>query len=313
MPTRRFAQVDVLSTEPFRGNPVAVVLDADGVSDADMHAFARWTNLSETTFLLPPRDPEADYRVRIMTPDGELPFAGHPTLGSAHAWREAGGVPRTDGRIVQACGVGLVELRRTGDRWAFAGPPLTRYEPLDPDLLARVTAGLGLEAGDVLAHSWLVNGPRWIGVRLASAEQVLAVRPDFTVLDGLDVGVVGPWGDGAAGTAGSTADGTADSTAGNTAGNTTGSTADEDGHDADDTRPDVEVRGFVNGGYEDPVTGSLNAGIARWLRDTGQVPARYVAAQGTCLQRAGRVHVDVGDDVWVSGDTTTLVEGSVVI
>jgi predicted PhzF superfamily epimerase YddE/YHI9 len=304
MTTRRFAQVDVFSTEPFRGNALAVVIDGEGVDDADMHAFARWTNLSETTFLLPPRDPRADYRVRILTPDGELPFAGHPTLGSAHAWRLAGGEPHTDGRVVQECGVGLVELRRTGDRWAFAGPPLTRYEPLDADLLARVTSGLGLGPGDVLEHSWLVNGPRWIGVRLASAEQVLAVRPDFTVLAGLDVGVVGPWRDGAAGTA--------DAVGADRVG-----TAEADGADrvgTDGARPDVEVRGFVNGGYEDPVTGSLNAGLARWLVDTGQVPERYVAAQGTCLQRAGRVHVDVvGGDIWVGGDTTTVVEGTVAL
>jgi PhzF family phenazine biosynthesis protein len=283
MRTRRFAQVDVFSAEPLRGNPLAVVVDGEGVTEADMRAFARWTNLSETTFLLPPRDPRADYRVRILTPDGELPFAGHPTLGSAHAWREAGGVPRTEGRIVQECGVGLVELRRAGDRWAFAGPPLTRYEPLDADTLAQVTAGLGLRPDDVLDHSWLVNGPEWIGVRLASAEQVLAVRPDPAVLDGLGVGVVGPW------------------------------LGDVTGPDVA-ARPDLEVRAFVWAGYEDPVTGSFNAGVARWLVDTGQVSGRYVAAQGTCLQRAGRVHVEVVDGgIWVGGDVTTLVSGSVVL
>ncbi len=295
MPARRFAQVDVFSAEPFRGNPLAVVVDAEGLDDELMHAFARWTNLSETTFLLPPTDPEADYRVRILTPDGELPFAGHPTLGSAHVWRETGGAPRTEGRLVQECGVGLVELRRSGDRWAFAGPPLTRYEPLDAATLSRVTAGLGLGPDDVLDHSWLVNGPTWIGVRLASAQQVLDVRPDHGVLDGLDVGVVGPWRHGASGADVAAADPVP---AGTQA----------------PARPDVEVRAFVGGGYEDPVTGSFNAGVARWLLDTGQVPGGYVAAQGTCLQRAGRVHVDVVDgDVWVGGDATTLIEGTVVI
>ncbi len=283
MPTRRFAQVDVFSAEPMLGNPVAVVVDADGVSDADMQAFARWTNLSETTFLLPPTTADADYRVRILTPDGELPFAGHPTLGSAHAWLEAGGVPRDADRVVQECAAGLVELRRTGDRWAFAGPPLTRYEPLDADLLARVTAGLRLSPDEVLDHSWLVNGPTWIGVRLASAERVLAVRPDHPALEGLFVGVVGPWASGAHPGGGA-------------------------------VRPDVEVRAFVGAGYEDPVTGSFNAGVARWLVDTGHVGGSYVAAQGTALHRAGRVHVAATDgDIWVGGDTTTLVVGSVTL
>ena len=282
MPTRRFAQVDVFSAEPLRGNPVAVVVDADGVTDADMQAFARWTNLSETTFLLPATTGEADYRVRIFTPDGELPFAGHPTLGSAHAWRESGGVPRTEGRIVQECAAGLVELRRTDDRWAFAGPPLTRYEPLDAGTLAQATAGMGLEPDDVLDSSWLVNGPPWIGLRLASADRVLAVRPDYGALGGLFLGVVGPW------------------------------------HRDDDApsspgRPDVEVRAFA-GGWEDPVTGSLNAGLARWLLDTGHAPTSYVAGQGAVLHRAGRVHVREADGVvWVAGDTRTFITGTVTL
>ena len=283
MPTRRFAQVDVFSAEPFLGNPVAVVVDGDGVSEADMQAFARWTNLSETTFLLPPTTPEADYRVRIFTPDGELPFAGHPTLGSAHAWRESGGQARAEGRVVQECEAGLVELRRTGERWAFAGPPLTRYEPLDADTLARITAGLRLTPDDVLDSSWLVNGPRWIGLRVGSAQQVLAIDPDYPVLHGLEVGVVGPWSGG-------------------------------DRVPDDAARSDVEVRAFVGAGYEDPVTGSLNAGLARWLMDTGQAPEAYVASQGTVLHRAGRVHVAASDgDIWVGGDTTTLVTGTVSI
>jgi PhzF family phenazine biosynthesis protein len=283
MTARRFIQVDVFSARPLLGNPLAVVVDADGVDEEVMRTFARWTNLSETTFLLPPTTPDADYRVRIFTPDGELPFAGHPTLGSAHAWRAAGGAPRDPDRMVQECAVGLVPLRRADDRWAFAGPPLTRYEPLDADTRSQVATGLGLAPDDLLDSSWLVNGPRWIGARLASAEQVLAVRPDFPALGGLDVGLVGPWVASA-------------------------------GAPDDPDRPDVEVRGFVGGGYEDPVTGSLNAALGRWLRDTGQVPASYVAAQGTVLGRAGRVHVTESDGrIWVAGDTTTVIDGTVLL
>jgi PhzF family phenazine biosynthesis protein len=285
MPARRFAQVNVFSAQPLLGNPVAVVVDGEGISEAGMQAFARWTNLSETTFLLAPTTPEADYRVRIFTPDGELPFAGHPTLGSAHAWREAGGEPRAEGRIVQECGVGLVELRRTGERWAFAGPPLTRYEPLDAATLAQVCAALRIDAGDVLDSAWLVNGPPWIGVRLASAAQVLAIRPDGSAFGGLDIGVVGPH-------------------------------PEDDAGPDDDPRPDVEVRAFVGdgSGYEDPVTGSFNAGVGRWLVDTGLVPASYVAAQGTVLHRAGRVHVSAADgEIWVGGETTTVVAGTVTL
>ncbi|KAE8763878.1 PhzF family phenazine biosynthesis protein [Georgenia thermotolerans] len=283
MNPRRFAQVDVFSAEPFRGNPVAVVVDGEGISDHDMQAFARWTNLSETTFLLPPTTPEADYRVRIFTTDEELPFAGHPTLGSAHAWRAAGGTPRTPGRLVQECAAGLVELRERDGRWAFAGPPLTRYEPVDEATLARAVAGLRLDPADVLDSSWLVNGPVWIGLRLASAEQVLAIRPDFGRLGDLFVGVVGPY-------------------------------PEDDGAAGGDERPDLEVRALMGTGTEDPVTGSLNAGVARWLMDTGEAPAAYLAAQGTVLGRAGRVHVAAEDgEIWVGGDTATVVEGTVRI
>ncbi|WP_123915064.1 PhzF family phenazine biosynthesis protein [Georgenia muralis] len=276
MRTRRFAQVDVFSAEPVRGNPVAVVVDGDGLDQEEMQRFASWTNLSETTFLLPPADPAADYRVRIFTVDGELPFAGHPTLGSAHAWLEAGGRPRAAGEVVQECAAGLVRVRHEDDRWAFAAPPLTRYEPVDAVTLARAAAALRLDPADVVDASWLVNGPEWIGILLGSADAVLAVRPDGAVLDGLFVGLVGPVPAG-----------------------------------ADDT-PAFEVRGLMGTGQEDPVTGSLNAGLARWLVDTGRAPDRYVAAQGTVLGRAGRVHVRVdGDDIWVGGRTTTVVTGTV--
>lgn len=270
---RRFSQVDVFSSQPLLGNPVAVVHDADGVSDADMAAFARWTNLSETTFLLAPTLPGADYRLRIWTPAGELPFAGHPTLGSAHAWLEAGGVPADEAQVVQECGAGLVTIRR-GERLSFAAPPLTRSGPVDEHDLARIATALRVDRAALLDAAWIDNGPGWVGVRLRDADAVLALEPAWDSFDGLSIGVVGPHADGPVA---------------------------------------VEVRAFCpdHGLTEDPVTGSLNAGIGQWL--AGRVlPASYVAAQGTALQRAGRVHVALeGRQVWVGGDTRTTVAGSV--
>ncbi|NRG41830.1 PhzF family phenazine biosynthesis protein [Rathayibacter sp. VKM Ac-2835] len=273
---RRFAQVDVFGAEPFLGNPVAVVVDGDGVADADMAAFARWTNLSETTFLLPPTTPEADYRLRIFTPGRELPFAGHPTLGSAHAWLAAGGVPRDAGVLVQECAAGLVRLRVSDGAIAFAAPPRQRTGPVDEPTLARGAAALGLAREEILGHEWADNGPGWLALRLESAERVLAIRPDSARLGGLAVGVVGPHPAGA--------------------------------------ECAFEVRAFIPdaGVPEDPVTGSLNAGIAQWLIGAGLAPERYVAAQGTAMGRAGRVLVErVGDDVWIGGATATLIEGTV--
>jgi PhzF family phenazine biosynthesis protein len=273
---RRFAQVDVFGAEPFLGNPVAVVVDGDGVSDASMAAFARWTNLSETTFLLPPTSPEADYRLRIFTPRRELPFAGHPTLGSAHAWLATGGVPRDAGVLVQECAAGLVRLRVTDGAIAFAAPPRQRTGPVDEPTLARAAAALGLARAEILGHEWADNGPGWLALRLESAERVLAIRPESARLGGLAVGVVGPHPAGA--------------------------------------ECAFEVRAFIPdaGVAEDPVTGSLNAGIAQWLIGAGLAPERYVAAQGTAMGRAGRVLVErVGDDVWIGGATATLIEGTV--
>jgi PhzF family phenazine biosynthesis protein len=270
---RPFRQVDVFSAQPLRGNPVAVVHQADGLSDDQMRAFARWTNLSETTFLLAPSDPGADYRVRIFTPDAELPFAGHPTLGSAHAWLEAGGVPADEGVVVQECGAGLVALRR-GARLAFEAPPLVRSGPVSEDDLERIVRALRIRRDDVVDSAWIDNGPGWVGVLLESAEAVLALEPAWQEFDGLDIGVVGPRSDG-------------------------------------DTA--CEVRAFCPGlGItEDPVTGSLNAGIGQWLAGRA-LPASYVAAQGTALGRAGRVHLSKADDaVWVGGDTVTRIVGDV--
>ena len=273
---RRFNQLDVFTDTPLKGNPLAVVHAAQGLDDATMAAFARWTNLSETTFLLPPTDAAADYRVRIFTPGGELPFAGHPTLGSCAAWLAAGGQPQSAGEVVQECGVGLVRIRREGPRLAFAAPPLRRTGPLEAVLVQRIAAGLGVAQADIVHHQWVDNGPEWCAVMLPSAAQVRALRPDFARLADVKLGVVGPCGPG------------------------------------EDTA--FEVRAFVPGlGVpEDPVTGSLNAGLAQWLIGAGLAPARYVAAQGSALGRAGRVHVEQADaQVWVGGDVVLVVEGQV--
>lgn len=276
----RFSQVDVFTTVPLLGNPLAVVHDGDGLSDEQMAAMARWTNLSETTFLSAPTDDRADYRVRIFTTGGELPFAGHPTIGSAHAWLEAGGRPRRDGVVVQECGVGLVELRRA-ERLAFAAPPLMRSGPVEPQLLARVRTGLGLAPDDVVGSAWVDNGPGWVGLELRSAAAVLAVEPDPVRSAGLKVGIVGPYA------------------------------ADDPARDG----RDVEVRAFYADGpdfSEDPVTGSLNAGLAQWLIGEGRLPQSYVAGQGACRRRDGRVHVaQVDGQVWVGGDAVTVVSGEV--
>jgi PhzF family phenazine biosynthesis protein len=272
---RRFDQLDVFTSAGLSGNPLAVVHDADGLDDARMAAFARWTNLSETTFLLPPTHAGADYRVRIFTPGGELPFAGHPTLGSCHAWLAAGGRPRDAGVVVQQCGVGLVSVRRDGLRLAFAAPPLRRSGPLEPALLQQVRMALGLEDEAIRAHQWVDNGPGWCAVLLDSAARVLALKPDWPRLGTLKLGVVGPHPAGA--------------------------------------EAQFELRAFIGGGnYEDPVTGSLNASVAQWLIAAGLAPQRYVAAQGAALQRAGRVHIDGrGDTVWVGGDVAECIRGEV--
>ena len=293
MHLRPFQQVDVFTATPYRGNPLAVVLDGDGLSTEAMQRFTDWTQLSEATFVLPPtpaaRAAGADYRVRIFCPARELPFAGHPTLGSCHAWLQAGGEPQHSSRVVQECGVGLVTLRREGQRLAFAAPPLLTSGPLDEPDVALIARGLKVARSDIVAHAWCDNGPRWRGVLLRSAEQVLALQPDADVLAGLDVGVVGPRGK--VGVVGQT----------------------EGPNDAEHIA--FEVRAFLpghSGLMEDPVTGSLNAALAQWLIGAGIAPKRYTASQGTALGRAGRVHVEQeGDTIWVGGDTVTCVNGSV--
>jgi len=275
---RPFHQVDVFSAQPYRGNPLAVVVDAEGLSSEAMQHFANWTNLSETTFLLPPTDPRADYRVRIFTGSEEFPFAGHPTLGSAHTWLQAGGEPKIEGVVVQECGAGLVRVKHDAGRLAFAAPPLTRFEPVDAAVRSQLAAGLRLPEDSLLDASWLVNGPEWVGVLLDSAEQVLAIEPDLVAMGDLKVGVIGPH---------------------------------EPGSDVD-----FEVRTFIPGDamVEDPVTGSFNAGAAQWLIGSGRAPEEYVAAQGTALGRAGRIHVKAADgDIWIGGASATCIQGTVLL
>ncbi len=282
---RPFKQVDVFTAIPYRGNPVAVVFDGDGLSDDEMQRFAHWTNLSETTYLLPPTDPAADYRVRIFTPGNELPFAGHPTIGTCHAWLEAGGEPQVRDRIVQECGVGLVALRRLDGRLAFAAPPLIRGGTVDQADLDQVCRVLRIEPADVVDAQWADNGPGWVAVKLANADAVLAIEPDFGAVDSYDIGVVGPHPVGVVGLTGGDSDAA------------------------------IEVRAFFRAGgqaAEDPVTGSLNAALAQWLLGAGELTAPYVASQGTALGRAGRVHVDTADGgIWIGGDAVTCVAGTV--
>ncbi|NVN36959.1 PhzF family phenazine biosynthesis protein [Komagataeibacter swingsii] len=272
----QFQQIDVFSAEPTRGNPVAVVIGADGLTTEQMAAFANWTNLSETTFLLRPTTPDADYRVRIFTPQTELPFAGHPTLGSCHAWLAAGGQPRGN-TIMQECGLGLVPVRAHNGYLAFAAPPLRRSGAVEPALLHRVADGLKIPASSIRAAAWTDNGPGWLSIMLGSRREVLVLEPDYAALSDLCIGVTGPWDP-----------------------------------ILDGQQAQFEVRAFAMacGVKEDPVTGSLNAGLAQWLIGSRLAPAHYIASQGTCLGRAGRVHVDLEDGkIWVGGVTTTLIAG----
>ncbi|AZL04216.1 PhzF family phenazine biosynthesis protein [Brevibacterium aurantiacum] len=272
---RAFAQVDVFSADPYRGNPVAVILDAEGLSETDMARIANWTNLSETTFVLPPTNPDADYRLRIFTPARELPFAGHPTLGSAAAWLEAGGVPRNEGTIVQECGLGLVTLRRGDQTLSFAAPEPIRSGDLDEDFVEQIAAALHVERTEILGHQWVDNGPGWAAVRLASAQQVLDLEPDFSQIPDTKLGVLGPH--------------------------------------PDDSAHEYEIRAFVPGTAigEDPATGSLNASVAQWLIKSGLAPEKYTATQGTALGRAGVISISHEDDeVWVGGPTTVCFKGT---
>lgn len=275
-----FKQVDVFSHVVLKGNALAVVFGADKLSDERMAAFANWTNLSETTFVLEPRDPRADYRVRIFTTLQELPFAGHPTLGTCHAWLEAGGVPKGE-EIIQECGAGLVRVRRQGAELAFLAPPLLRSGPVDAGLVERVRLGLGLAPGAIVRTQWVDNGAGWLAVMLEDRQQILDLQPDHAQMLGLAVGVIAPWH------------------------------PERDGAEAQ-----FEVRAFISGDGmpEDPATGSLNAGIAQWLLSEGLAPASYVVSQGLTMGRAGRIRVEqVGDEIWIGGAVVTCITGTLTI
>jgi PhzF family phenazine biosynthesis protein len=275
---RPFQQVDVFATRPYTGNPLAVVLDGTGLSDNDMQRFARWTNLSETTFLLPVTDTRADYRVRIFTASTELPFAGHPTLGSCHAWLHQGNLPKGENEIVQECAVGLVRIRRSNDTLAFAAPPLIRSGPLDSETLAQAAHQLQIDVSEIVDSQWIDNGPGWIGVVLHNAEAVMHLKP--SPVGQLKIGAVGTC--------------------------------------ADVSEFAVVVRAFYPSAdgtvFEDPVTGSLNASLAQWLLGSGRLQSPYVASQGTAIGRAGRVAVEqLGEDIWIGGRSVTCIEGTVLI
>jgi len=312
MKTRPFKQVDVFTDTPYLGNPLAVVLDGTDLSTEDMQHFAHWTNLSETTFLLPPT-PEAaaqgaHYMVRIFTPGAELPFAGHPTLGSCHAWLEAGrssgALPDSD-VLLQECGVGLVRIRRAGKRLAFAAPPLTRSQP-DAALVNQVAAALGLDAGNILASQWLDNGPLWLGLLIDSAEMLLALEPNHLELKRLGTKVGLAHIDKAPSATNLVARSNREARA-------FGARTPA----LDDSDTQVQVRAFAAavGVNEDPVTGSLNASLAQWLMAEGLAPTRYTATQGTCLGRHGQVylHKDPTGQVWVAGETVSCVDGTVCL
>ncbi|MBB4636665.1 PhzF family phenazine biosynthesis protein [Longimicrobium terrae] len=279
---RRYQQVDVFSPTPFLGNPLAVVLDGEGLSTEEMARISSWTNLSETTFLLPPTTPEADYRVRIFSLVRELPFAGHPTLGSCHAWLTAGGTPHNPGRIVQECGAGLVPIRRGEHGLAFAAPPLLRSGPVEESFVALVAGVLGISRGEIIEARWVDNGPGWVGVLLKDADALLALEPDFSGYAGegsLDIGIVGLYPPGA--------------------------------------ECAYEVRAVFSDDQgamrEDPVTGSLNASVAQWLVETGRAAPPYTASQGTRLGRTGRPRIerDADGTIWVGGPTITCISGHI--
>ena len=310
MTPRRFKQIDVFTATPYLGNPLAVVHDGGGLDDAEMQRFARWTHLSETCFLLPPLDAQADYRVRIFTPGGELSFAGHPTLGSCHAWLQAGGQPKDASVIVQECGIGLIRIRREActQRLAFAAPPLRRSPP-DAQMLAGVGAALGIQDSQIRAAQWLDNGPVWLALLLDSAETVLQLTPDHLALEQLavKVGVAAFYPPEEAPPLIARANREAQAFGASV-------TRMEEGASA---APDLEVRAFAAaiGVNEDPVTGSLNASLAQWLMADAHAPASYLASQGVCLGRAGQVYIerDAQGQVWVGGESVTCIEGQVML
>ena len=278
-----FQQVDVFSSEPLLGNPLAVVIRADALSDDQMAAFANWTNLSETAFLLQPKSTGADYRVRIFTREREVPFAGHPTLGSCHVWLAAGGVAKRKSVVVQECALGLIQIRRASERLSFAAPELVHSGPIEPEILARSLKGLELAPEAVVASNWVDNGSHWLAIMLRSRDEVLGLRPNYSILAGLKVGVVAAFDP-----------------------------------KRDGTFAQFEVRAFSAEdpglGHEDPVTGSLNAGIARWLIGSRIAASEYIVSQGTVLRRKGRVHIENdGSHIWIGGAVRTCIIGKLML
>jgi PhzF family phenazine biosynthesis protein len=280
MPTRRFIQCDVFTSRPTRGNGLAVVVDGDGLSTETMQAFAAWTNLAETTFLMPPTVTTADYKVRIFTPAREMLFAGHPTLGSCASWLHTGGKPKSPGVVRQECGVGIVDIDISAEVPAFAAPATT-VAALAPDKLAAITGALGLAADRIIRTAQLSNGPVWQVLQLASAADVLAADsskiryPHF-----LGVGLIGA-------------------------------------HPSESAcQYETRMLGASSGMSEDPITGSLNAAIAKWMYGAGHWHGSVIIAQGTRIGREGRVHIrqDAAvDTVWIGGETQILIEGTLTL
>ena len=277
--SRPFTQVDVFSATPYLGNPVAVVLDGTDVTDEEMQHLARWTNLSETTFVLPPTVPEADYRLRIFTPGGELPFAGHPTLGSARAWLDNGGTPRRADRIVQECAAGLISVRRSEGILSFAAPPLVHSGALGEDYVDQIVAAFGIKRNRVLAHQWVDNGPGWAVIQLPTAEEVVALEPDLSRIPAAMVGAIGAYPDG--------------------------------------SEHAFEMRTFAPrvGVPEDPACGSMNASVGQWLTATGAAPPSYRVSQGTRMGRAGTIEItaDADGTVWVGGAAISHIRGTILL
>ena len=303
---RVFKQVDVFTDTPYLGNPLAVVLDGSGLSDAEMASFARWTNLSETTFLLPPTQPEADYRVRIFTPISELPFAGHPTLGSCHAWLEAGGKPKKLGLVVQESAVGLVRIQQKASTLAFAAPALKR-SAISASKLAQVAGALGISSQQIIAAQQLNNGAEWLGLLLDSTDTVLQITPNYITLKNLrvDVGLAGVY---------AALPATQLIAKSSREARAFSAQAASFGAHAEPETADIEVRAFMQS-CEDPVTGSLNASLAQWLIEDGYLPESYTASQGMCLDRAGRVNIerDASGQIWVGGSVVTCIDGMVTL
>ncbi|PHM31210.1 Phenazine biosynthesis protein PhzF family [Xenorhabdus innexi] len=269
-----FEQVTVFSDKKLQGNPLAVVTNADNLSDQQMAQFAKWTNLSETTFLLSPLHPDADYRVRIFTPAGELPFAGHPTLGTCYVWQKISGQKNKE-TIIQECKAGLIPIRQVNGRPAFMAPPLVRMGDVADDIFEQILKGLGITSDDVELCQWIDNGPGWLGILLKSVDKLMGIRPDYSQLKDYELGLCAMY--------------------------------------PENSQVRLEVRGLCGSiSSEDPVTGSLNAAFAQWLIPHGKLPENYIARQGRCVERDGWIYVTSDENgIWISGDVVDCISGTV--